>query len=296
MDILHYAFMQRALLAGAVIGTVCAVVGVYVVLRGLSFIGAGIAHASFGGVALGFLLGVNALLSAVVFCLATAWGIGFVARRGAVKEDTAIGIFFASTMALGILFIGLMHGYNVDLFGYLFGSILAVSTQDLWITLGLGAAVLLAVGLFFKELLFVSFDPEMAAVTGVPAGKIYFLLISLVALTVVLSIKVVGIVLVSALIVTPAAAAYQLTEDFRRMMMLAVLIGVGSAVGGLLLSYPLNTASGATIVLLATLIFFVSALVSPRRRRARLISIDAYRAGVGERNADGPNPNARKGD
>jgi ABC-type Mn2+/Zn2+ transport system permease subunit len=267
MEILHYAFMQRALLAGAVIGAACALVGVYVVLRGLSFIGAGIAHASFGGVALGFLLGVNPLLSAVAFCLATAWGIGFVARRGEVKEDTAIGIFFASTMALGILFIGLMHGYNVDLFGYLFGSILAVSTEDLWITLGLGASVILIIALFFKELLVVSFDPEMAAVTGVPAGKIYFLLISLVALTVVLSIKVVGIVLVSALIVTPAAAAYQLTEDFRRMMAWAVLIGVGSAVGGLLLSYPLNTASGATIVLLATLIFFISALVSPRRRR-----------------------------
>jgi ABC-type Mn2+/Zn2+ transport system permease subunit len=267
MDILEYAFMQRALLAGALIGAVCAVVGVYVVLRGLSFIGAGIAHASFGGVALGFLLGVNPVLSAVAFCLATAWGIGLVARKGEVKEDTAIGIFFASTMALGILFIGLMHGYNVDLFGYLFGSILAVTPQDLWITLGLGAAVLLVVGLFFKELLFVSFDPEMAAVTGVPAGKMYFLLISLVALTVVLSIKVVGIVLVSALLVTPAAAAYQLTEDFRRMMLLAVLIGVASTVGGLLLSYTLNTASGATIVLLATLIFFVSALVSPRRRR-----------------------------
>jgi ABC-type Mn2+/Zn2+ transport system permease subunit len=269
VDILQYAFMQRALLAGALIGAVCAVVGVYVVLRGLAFIGAGIAHASFGGVALGFLLGVNPVLTAVGFCLATAWGIGVVARRGQVREDTAIGVFFASTMALGILFIGVMHQYNVDLFGYLFGSILAVTTQDLWITLALGLVVLLVVGLFFKELLFVTFDAEMAEVTGVPAGRLYFLLLSLVALTVVLSIKVVGIVLVSALIVTPAAAAYQLTEDFRRMMVLAVLIGVASAVGGLLLSYPLNTASGATIVLLATVIFFVSALVSPRRRRAR---------------------------
>lgn len=267
MDILHYAFMQRALLAGAVIGAVCAVVGVYVVLRGMSFIGAGIAHASFGGVALGFVLGVDPVLAAVVFCVATAWGIGFVTRRGQVREDTAIGIFFASTMALGILLIGLLHGYHIDVFGYLFGSILAVTTQDLWATLGLGAGVLLVVGAFFKELLFVTFDPEMAQVTGLPAGKLYFLLLSLVALTVVLSIKVVGIVLVSALIVTPAAAAYQLTEDFRRMMALAVLVGVASALGGLLLSYVLDTASGATIVLLATLVFFVSALASPRRRR-----------------------------
>jgi ABC-type Mn2+/Zn2+ transport system permease subunit len=160
-----------------------------------------------------------------------------------------------------------MQGYNVDLFGYLFGSILAVSQNDVWIILGLSAAVLLLVLLFFKELLFVTFDAEMAAVTGVPAARIYFLLVSLIALTVVLSIKVVGIVLVSALLVTPAAAAYQLTENFRRMMALSVLIGVSSTVGGLLLSYELNTAAGATIVLLATLIFFVAALVSPRRRR-----------------------------
>jgi ABC-type Mn2+/Zn2+ transport system permease subunit len=160
-----------------------------------------------------------------------------------------------------------MHGYNVDLFGYLFGSILAVTREDLWIMLGVGAGIVLVVAVFFKELLFVSFDPEMAEVTGVPAGKIYFLLISLVALTVVISIKVVGIVLVSALIVTPAAAAYQLSEDFRRVMALAVLIGVTSAIGGLLLSYALDTASGATIVLLATLFFFLSALASPRRRR-----------------------------
>lgn len=266
MELLEYAFMQRALVAGALIGAVCAVVGVYVVLRGMSFIGAGIAHASFGGVALGFLTGINPVLAAVGFCLAIAWGIGFVARKGEVREDTAIGVFFASSMALGILFIGLMQGYNVDLFGYLFGSILAVTPQDLWITAGLGAAVLAVVGLFFKELLFISFDAEMAEVTGVPAARLHLLLLSLVALTVVLSIKVVGIVLVSALIVTPAAAAYQLSEDFRRMMALAVAIGVSCAVGGLLLSAWLNTASGATIVLLATAVFFACAAASPRRR------------------------------
>jgi len=269
-EILSYTFMQRALLASVLIGTVSAVIGVYVVLRGLSFIGAGIAHASFGGVALGFLLGINPLLTAVVFCLLTAWGIAWTSRRAEVKEDTAIGIFFAATMALGILFIGLMRGYNVDLFGYLFGSVLAVTRLDLWLSLLLGAGVLLIVGLFFKELLFITFDPEMARVSGLPAGAIYVLLLSLMALTIVLSIKVVGIILVSALIVIPAAAAYQLTEDFRRMMLLAVIIGNLSAIVGLFLSYGLNTASGATMVLTATLIFFLSALLSPRRRRARV--------------------------
>jgi ABC-type Mn2+/Zn2+ transport system permease subunit len=269
-EILSYTFMQRALLASVLIGTVSAVIGVYVVLRGLAFIGAGIAHASFGGVALGFLLGINPLLTAVVFCLLTAWGIAWTSRRAEVKEDAAIGIFFAATMALGILFIGLMRGYNVDLFGYLFGSVLAVTRQDLWLSLLLGAGVLLIVGLFFKELLFITFDPEMARVSGLPAGALYVLLLSLMALTIVLSIKVVGIILVSALIVIPAAAAYQLTEDFRRMMLLAVVIGNLSAIVGLFLSYGLNTASGATMVLTATLIFFLSALLSPRRRRARV--------------------------
>jgi ABC-type Mn2+/Zn2+ transport system permease subunit len=266
-EILSYAFMQRALLAGTIIGVVCAVVGVYVVLKGMSFIGAGIAHASFGGVALGFVLGTNPVLTAVLFCMATAWGIGLASRKTRIKEDSAVGIFFASTMAFGILLIGLMHGYTVDLFGYLFGSILAVTREDLWITGGLGLGILAVVAMFFKELLFVTFDAEMAAVTGLPAGRIYFLLISLVALTVVISMKVVGVVLVSALLVTPAAAAYQLTEDFRRMMTLSVVLGLASTIGGLLLSYKINTASGATIVLLSTCIFVVAALFSPRRRQ-----------------------------
>jgi ABC-type Mn2+/Zn2+ transport system permease subunit len=269
IDLLQYAFMQRALIAGVVIGTVCAVVGVYVVLKGISFIGAGIAHASFGGVALGFALGINPVLAAVVFCLFVAWAVGMVARRGEMKEDTAVGVFFAATMALGILVIGMMRGYQVDLFSYLFGSILAVTRQDLWMSATLGAVVLLTVAVLYKELLFVTFDPEMAAVVGVPASRVHFILLGLIALTVVLSMKVVGIVLVSALIVTPAAAAYQLTEDFRTMMALSVLTGIFSATGGLLLSYWLNTGSGATIVVLTTLVFLLAVALSPRRRRSR---------------------------
>jgi len=268
-EILGYTFMQRALVASVLIGTVSAVIGVYVVLRGLAFIGAGIAHASFGGVALGFLIGVNPVLTAVLFSLLTAWGIAWTSRRGEVKEDTAIGVFFAASMALGILFIGLMHNYNVDLFGYLFGSVLAVTAEDLRLSLLLGAVVLLTVGLFFKELLFVTFDQEMARVSGLPAGALYILLLSLMALTIVLSIKVVGIILVSALVVIPAAAAYQLTEDFWRMMVLAVVIGNLSAIAGLFLSYRFDTPSGATMVLMATLVFFVSILFSPMRRKVR---------------------------
>ncbi len=266
IEVLTYTFMQRALLVGALIGVVCAVIGVYVVLRSMSFIGAGIAHASFGGVALGFLVGINPVISAVSFCLAVAWGIAWVSRSGRMKEDTAVGIFFASTMALGILAIGLMQGYNIDLFSYLFGSILAITREDVWLTVGLSALVLTLVGLFFKELLFITFDPETAQVLGLPVDALYFLLITLIALTVVIALKVVGIILVSALIVTPAAAAWQLTDRFGRMMALAVFFGVFSTIGGLLLSYGLNTASGATIVLLSTTLFFLALFLSPKRR------------------------------
>jgi ABC-type Mn2+/Zn2+ transport system permease subunit len=269
LELLEYPFMQRALMASLLIGTVTAIIGVYVVLRGLAFIGAGIAHASFGGVALGFLLQVNPVLSAVIFCLGTAWAIAWTSRRTEVREDTAIGIFFAATMAMGILFIGLMGEYNVDLFGYLFGSVLSVSREDLWLTGALAGGVLLVIGVFFKELLFITFDPEMAQVSGLPARPLYILLLSVMALTIVLSIKVVGIILVSAMVVIPAAAAYQLTEDFRTMMATAVLLGNVSAIAGLFLSYRLDTASGATMVLTATAVFFLAAILSPRRRSGR---------------------------
>jgi ABC-type Mn2+/Zn2+ transport system permease subunit len=259
LELIAHTFMQRALLAGTLVGILCAVVGVYVVLNGLSFMGAGIGHASFGGVALGILLGVNPLLTAVVFCLGTAWGVGLVARKTSLREDAAVGVFFACTMALGILFLGLMPGYGVDLFGYLFGSILAVTRQDLWLALLLAPSVLAAVALFYKELLFVSFDPEMARVAGLPVDRLHSLLLVLVALTVVGAIKIVGIVLVSALIVAPAAAARQLTEDFHRMMILAPSIGAASTAAGLLLSCWLDTASGATIVLVATAAFALAA-------------------------------------
>lgn len=273
MDILQYTFMQRALLSAVLIGMVCSVVGVYVVLKGLSFIGAGIAHASFGGVALGFFLGWNLVGTALVFCLATAWGIGLVSRRGRIREDVAIGILFSATMALGILLVSLLRGYNVDLIGFLFGSVLAVTAEDLWLTLGLGMALLLVVGLLFKELLFITFDAEMSQVVGLPATGLYFLLLGLMAVTIVVSIKVVGIILVEALIVTPAAAAYQLTTDFRRMMALSVAIGVGSSLAGLFLSYWLNTPSGATMVLTATFAFFLAAVLSPKRRQLRLTEV-----------------------
>lgn len=266
-DLLGYAFMQRALIAAVLVGVVCSVIGTYVVLKKMAFIGAGISHSAFGGVALGYLLGLSPIGVAIPFSLGTAMAIGWVSRKGRMPEDTAIGIFFASAMALGVLFIGLKEGYNVDLFGYLFGSILAVSMSDIWLILGVGLGVIAVVLLLFKEFFFMSFDEEMAAVSGLPTRTLYFVLLGLMALTVIISIKIVGIILVQALLVIPAAAAFQLTRNFVRMMLLAVLFGVASGVLGLLLSYWLDLASGATIVLTAAVIFFVCFVFSPKRRR-----------------------------
>ncbi len=266
IELLQFEFMQRALIVGTITGILCAVVGVYVVLRGMSFIGAGIAHASFGGVALGLLTGVNPFFSAFLFCVAVALGIGRLSESGRIKEDTAVGIFFASTMAFGVLLISFLKGYTVDLFAYIFGNILAVTSVDLKSSICLAVAVLGIIAFFYKEFLFLTFDQEGARVAGLPVRLLNLLMLTLIAATIVQSIKATGIVLVSALLVAPAAAALQLTDDFKRLMKLAVLFGVASSWIGLGLSALLNTASGATIVLTATAIFFICSALSPQQR------------------------------
>ncbi len=272
MDVLQYTFMQRAFLEAILVGGICAIIGVYVVLNSLSFIGAGISHSTFGGVALGFVLGVDPVLSAIVFSTGVALSIGAISRRTEVKHDTAVGIFFAATMALGVLLISLLKGYYQDIFSYLFGNILAVTTSDIILSAVMACIILVTVFLFYKELLAMSFDAEMASVIGLPVRFLYYLLLTLIALTVVVSVKAVGVVLVSALLVTPAAAAFQWTKQFRRMMILSIIFGVGGSVGGLFISYWLNTPSGATIVLLTTIVFFVSWLFSPRKSKTGALS------------------------
>ena len=266
MEFLEFTFMQHALVAGGVIGLLCALVGVFVIHKGMSFMGAGIAHASFGGVALGLWLGVHPVLSAVVFCLVVGWIIAWLNWKTELREDTSVGIFFASTMALGILVIGLAGGYRQDLFGYMFGSILAVSSTDLWIILAGAGVVMMGLVWYGKELLFMIFDPEGAAVAGMPIGFLHFLLTTLITLTVVISIKVVGIVLVSALLVTPAATAALLSRRFEVILVLSAIIGVLGTLSGLVLSYYWNTASGATIVALVTILFLFAALFKFIRR------------------------------
>lgn len=257
LEILDYQFMQRALLAGALVGLVCSLLGVFVVLRGLAFIGAGISHAAFAGVGLALLLGFPPLFGAFLFCSLIAVLIGHFSRLGSVREDTSIGIFFAASMAFGVLLVAFLKNPNIDLMSYLFGGILTVSDYDLYVSFVLGLVVLAILLFLYKEFVNISFDEELAAISGLPARSLSYLLLVLLALAVVVSMSLVGIILVSALIVTPAATALQLERDIDRVMITAGAIGVLSTELGLLLSFYIDSAPGPTIVVFSTLIFFV---------------------------------------
>jgi manganese/iron transport system permease protein len=262
---LSYAFMQRGMLAGAIVGVLCAVIGCFVVLRSMAFIGDAMAHAVLPGVAVAYLLKGDLLAGALGAALAVALGIGALSRRGQVREDSAIGILFAAALALGVLLISSMRTYAVDLSHILFGNVLGVSARDLVLTGAAAVAVLAAVALLYKELVVVSFDPVLAATLRLPAERLRILLLVLLALTIVVSLQTVGIGLVSALLVTPAAAAHLLTRRLPRMMAIAAAIGVASSVIGLYASYYLDVASGAAIVLTATGFFVLAFLFAPRR-------------------------------
>ena len=271
IEMLAYDFMQRSLLAAALVGAMCSVIGVFVVLRGLAFVGAGTAHAAFAGVALAYLVGLPPLPLAIGFGLATVWVTGVMEEKGRMKLDVSIGILYTATMALAILFIGLMKGYNAEVYGYLFGSVLSVTPDELGIILALSLLVLGAILAFSKELYFIAFDQEMAEASGVPARRIFYLLLTLVALTVVVSLKTVGAILVFAMVLIPASTAYQLTHSLSHMTAYSVGIGIVCATGGVMLSYLWDLPAGPAIVLLATTIFFLSVLLSPKRlRRAGL--------------------------
>lgn len=265
LELLTYDFMQRSLVAAALVGGLCSAIGVFVVLRGLAFVGAGTSHAAFAGVALGYLMGWPPLALAVVFGLATVWITGWMEEQGRMKLDVSIGILYTTTMALAILFIGLMKTYNAEVYGYLFGSVLSVTGEELQIIGGLSVLVLGLLLLFSKELYFIAFDQEMAEASGVPARRVFFLLLSLVALTVVIALKTVGAILVFAMILIPASTAYQLTHSLRTLTWYSVIIGISTAVGGVLLSSAWDVPSGPAIVLLATSVFFVALLLSPKR-------------------------------
>ncbi len=250
--------MQRAFVAALLVGVLCSTMGTYVVLRKLSFIGDGIAHASFAGIVIAYLRGLDYYLGAAVVAVITALGIGLVHRKGRISLDTSIGVLFTGAFALGIFLMSRQRTYAIDLQSFLFGDILSVSRTDLAVVVVLGVLVAMSVALMYRGLLYTSFDPVVAEASGINAPFIEYALLVLLALTIIISLQAVGIVLVAALLVTPAAAAYQLTTRFARMMALSAAFGAVCAVGGLYLSYYLRSSSGATIVLLATLLFFVA--------------------------------------
>jgi len=266
---LQAAFMQRALVAVIMVGAVCAVVGTYVVLRGMAFLGDAVSHAILPGVAVGYLLHgpshVALFWWSLGTALATSLGIGAVSRRTQLKEDTAIGIIFAGMFALGIALISTMRSYASDLTHILFGNVLAVGTQDLWLIGIFGGVAVLAVVLLYKELLVISFDPVLAATLRLPAVALHYLLLMLIATAIVVSLQAVGVALMLAMLVTPPATAYLLVRRLRPMMIVAACLGSFSGIAGLYLSYYWNMASGASIVLVSTLLFLIALVFSSCR-------------------------------
>ena len=273
----------RALVASALVGIVCAVVGTYVVLRGIAFIGDAIAHAGFPGVVAAYMIGIPFYLGAAVAAVSTALAIGWVTKRAGIRQDTAIGVLFAGTFALGVFLFSTIDGYVADLFSFLLGNVLAIGPEDLVALVVLGGGVVLVVALLWKELLYATFDPLGAAASGIPVDRLEYLFLALVALTIVVSLQAVGIILVVAMLITPAATAQLVTVRFTRLMLVAALVGIASSIAGLYLSYWLDVASGATIVLVQTATFLVVLAFGPRgllarRRHAADLAVDELAA------------------
>jgi len=260
-----YAFMQRGLVVALVVGVLCAVIGCYVVLRSMAFLGDALAHAILPGVAVAYLLGSNLLVGALVAAIVVALGIAFISRGGLIKEDTAIGILFAAALSLGVALISSIRTYAVDLSHILFGNLLGVSPSDMLLVIILSVIVLAILIFFYRPFMIVSFDPILAQTLRLPGALLRSVLLILLAVTIVISMQTVGIGLVAAMLVTPGAAAFLLTRRLPAMMALAALFGGLSSLVGLYASYYLNIASGAAIVLTATLIFLLAFFFSPRR-------------------------------
>jgi ABC-type Mn2+/Zn2+ transport system permease subunit len=266
---LNYPFMIRALIAVVMVGMVCGVVGTYVVLRGMAFFGDALAHAILPGVAVGYLISGGTRGPVLWWALGTAVlaavGIGAIGKGARLKEDTAIGIIFAGMFALGIALISSMRSYAVDLAHFLFGDVLGVSQRDLLLTGALGGLVVVTVLAFYKEFLVLSFDPLLAMTLRLPATALHYLLLLLIAVAIVVSLQTVGVALMVAMLVTPAATAYLLTQRLQRMMALAAFIAGASGVVGLYLSFYIRVASGAAIVLVCTALFLLALLFAPGR-------------------------------
>ena len=262
LDFLQYDFMRNALAAGLAASVLCGVIGIYVILNKIVFISDGIAHAAFGGIGLGYFLGYDPLAFGIGSAVITALGIGMVSSRARISEDTAIGVFMATGMALGIMLLTLSQGYARDLYGYLFGNILAVTRSDVLLIAALTLIILALVFLLYKEFLLLSFDPIYAEAIGLPVQSLRLLLLVMVAFSVVILIKIVGIIMVIALLTIPGAISRRHMLGLPAIMAGSILLGTVFVTIGLLISYELDVPSGATIILTAAFAFFLSTVLS----------------------------------
>lgn len=268
-DFLGYEFMRNALMAGVLASIICGIVGTLVVVRRIVSLSGSVSHSAFGGIGLGYYLGVNPLHGALVFSIASALGIGAVSKYAKEREDTVIGMFWAAGMAIGILAIGLTPGYSPDLFGYLFGSIISVPTSDLLLIFALDLFIVCTVALLYKEMMAVAFDEEYAAVSGLPVKFLYYLTLVMVAITIVALIRIVGIILAIALLTVPAAISGKLTHDMRKMMAISIAVSVVLITAGLWMSFVLDIESGATIIILSAVSYAIITLASRLRVRSK---------------------------
>jgi zinc transport system permease protein len=261
IEALQFEYMQNALMAALLGSIACGVVGSYVVVKKIGYISGGIAHSAFGGIGLGYFLGINPLYCIIPFSLVSAWCIGLISKKARAGEDTAIGILWATGMALGVIFIGLTPGYVPDLFSYLFGNILTVPRIDVYFMAGLDIFIIITVLFFYREFLAICFDEEYAGASGVNSFFVYMLLLTLVAITVVMLVRIVGIILIIALLTIPPAIARQYCNNLLPMMILSAFLGMVLTVGGLWLSYALDLPTGATVILLLAVAFMVSTVI-----------------------------------
>lgn len=270
--LMEFTFLQRALVTSILVGVICGLVGVFIILRQLVFMGAGIAHASFAGGALGILIGVNPFLTIFMFGAGSALTIGFINEKGYVEDNNvAVGIIFSFTMALAVLFISLIQTYNAGVNAILFGNVLVVTTEDLVLLILFSIFILGIIYFMKKELFFMTFDEEMASATGLPIRFLSYLFLILISLAIVVSLKAIGAILVFAMIVTPAAAAYQWSYKINRIILLSILFGAFSSFLGLFFSYELDLPSGATITITVSVVFVISMIFSPKRRAGKAV-------------------------
>lgn len=263
MSALQLEFMQNAIMAGFLVSIACGIIGTFVVVNRIVFISGGIAHSAYGGIGLGYFFGFNPVIGAIVFSLLSGLGMAIVEKNTNERKDTIIGTMWAMGMSIGIIFIDLTKGYKANLMSYLFGSILAVPKQDLWIMLILDIVIILMVCLFYKELLAISYDPMFATTRNLPVNALYLMLVGAIALTIVMVMQVVGLIMIIALLTIPAALVNQYVQEMKQMMIYSSILGVIFILLGLSLSFIFNLTSGATIIMVAGVAYFISLILKP---------------------------------